>query len=84
MSDAFNPSLADFSGITGTRNLFISAVFHKAYIDVNEKGTEAAAATGVVVGLTSIPQQPEEVITFRADHPFLFIIKETPPTPSYS
>ena len=63
---------ADFSGMDGTRDLFISAVIHKAYINVDEKGTEAAAATGVVLRATSA--MPSNV--FRADHPFIFIIQE--------
>lgn len=75
MTDAFDPAKADFSRMT-TRNdkLFIGAVVHKAFIDVNEEGTEAAAATGVVIGLTSA--MPDPVPVFRADHPFLFIIRE--------
>jgi serpin B len=73
MKDAFS-SRADFSGINGKRNLFISAVIHKAYVEVNEEGTEAAAATGVVMRLTSIGPAPTPV--FRADHPFLFLIRD--------
>jgi len=73
MKDAFS-SGADFSGINGKRNLFISAVIHKAYVEVNEEGTEAAAATGVVMKLTSIGPAPISV--FRADHPFLFLIRD--------
>jgi serine protease inhibitor len=72
MIDAFS-SNADFSGINGKRDLCISAVIHKAYVEVNEEGTEAAAATGVVMRLTSIgPPIP----VFRADHPFIFIIRD--------
>jgi serpin B len=67
---AFTPDEADFSGMDGTSNLFISGVFHKAFVDVNEKGTEAAAATGVVVGMVAMPN------SFRADHPFNFLIQE--------
>jgi serpin B len=64
---------ADFTGITKEEPLMISGVFHKAFVDVNEEGTEAAAATGAVVSVTSaMPQQP----VFRADHPFLFFIRE--------
>jgi serine protease inhibitor len=63
---------ADFSGMDGKKDLFISTVAHKAYVDVNEKGTEAAAATGAVATVTSVPPPPKE---FRADHPFLFLIR---------
>ena len=71
MTDAFNPSLADFSGISA-EPLFISDVVHKAFVQVDEKGTEAAAATGVMMRLTSVPMAPK---VFRADHPFLFLIR---------
>ncbi|MFA7199755.1 MAG: serpin family protein, partial [Methanoculleus sp.] len=60
---------ADLSGMDGTRDLFITGVFHKAFVDVNEEGTEAAAATGVVAGRGATP-------VFRADHPFAFLIVE--------
>ncbi len=73
MTDAFSPA-ADFSGMTGRRDLFISAVVHQAYVDVNEEGTEAAAATGVTMKLTAIA--PGKVPVFRADHPFLFLIRD--------
>ena len=73
MKDAFS-SDADFSGINGKKDLFISAVIHKAYVEVNEEGTEAAAATGVVMRLTSVG--PAEIPVFRADHPFLFLIRD--------
>ncbi|MBW2010870.1 MAG: serpin family protein, partial [Deltaproteobacteria bacterium] len=72
MPDAFSMN-ADFSGMDGTQKLNISAVIHKAFIAVDEQGTEAAAATGVVIGVTSLPQ-PAPV--FRADHPFMFLIRE--------
>jgi serpin B len=72
MPDAFSGK-ADFSGMTGNRDLFISAVVHKAYVDVNEEGTEAAAATGVTMKLTSIGAPPA---VFRADHPFIFLIRD--------
>jgi serpin B len=73
MANAFSPGAADFSGIDGTKNLHISAVVHKAFVDVNEEGTEAAAATGVVVAITSMPARPP---VFRADHPFVFLIRD--------
>jgi serpin B len=63
---------ADFSGITGTRELYIDKVIHQAFIEVNEEGTEAAAATGVSLRLTAAP--PGEL--FRADHPFIFLIRD--------
>ncbi len=70
MIDAFGA--ADFSGMTGTRDLFISAVVHKAFVAVDEEGTEAAAATAVVMGRTSLPRYP----VFRADRPFVFLIRD--------
>ncbi|HJZ78848.1 MAG TPA: serpin family protein [Pyrinomonadaceae bacterium] len=63
---------ADFSGMDGKKDLFISAAVHKAYVDVNEQGTEAAAASGVGMTVASSPPPPKE---FRADHPFLFVIR---------
>ena len=79
MPSAFDATTADFSGMTGKRELFISAVIHKAYISVDEKGTEAAAATAVVMrGPTAIPprfQLPPPRV-FRADHPFVFLIRD--------
>lgn len=75
MTLAFDANRADFSRMSDARGLSISSVIHKAVVDVNEKGTEAAAATGVVVGLTSIAV-PEEPVTFRADHPFIFLIRD--------
>jgi serpin B len=70
MTDAFLGK-ADFSGMNGKRDLFFSAVIHKAFVDVNEQGTEAAAATAVVVRAIAI--RPP---VFRADHPFLFLIRD--------
>ncbi|MCM2465718.1 serpin family protein [Methanoculleus oceani] len=69
MPTAFANDAADLSGMDGTRDLFVTGVFHKAFIDVNEEGTEAAAATGVIGGRGAAP-------IFRADHPFVFLIVE--------
>jgi serpin B len=66
---------ADFSGMDGTRNLFIGDVIHQAFVDVNEEGTEAAAATAVIIRLTAIRDEPP-IPVFRADHPFLFLIQD--------
>ena len=75
MTDAFSPMRADFDGIADRDryDLHISGVFHKTFIDVNEVGTEAAAATGVVIGITSVPPPPP---SFCADHPFLFALRD--------
>ncbi len=64
--------MADFSGIDGKTDLFLSAVVHKAYVTVDETGTEAAAATGAVVGTTSVPPAAE----IHLDHSFLFLIRD--------
>jgi serpin B len=70
MPTAFSPGGADFSGMDGTKNLSIGFVVHQGFVEVNEKGTEAAAATAVGMIETSIPN------TFNADHPFLFLIQD--------
>jgi serpin B len=66
---------ADFSGMTGKRDLYISEVIHQAFINVDEKGTEAAAATAGIMKITSAPN-PAELKIFVADHPFIFCIKD--------
>ncbi len=66
---------ADFSGMDGSKSLFIGAVLHQAFVEVNEEGTEAAAATGVIMVTTSEKPKPK-ISVFRADHPFIFIIQQ--------
>jgi serpin B len=75
MGDAFDVKKADFSGMATAEPLFISEVIHKAYVDVNEEGTEAAAATAVAMLAGSAPPKPEEPVVFTADHPFVFLIR---------
>jgi serpin B len=74
MSLAFLPGQADFSGMDGTNNLYISRVIHKAFINVAEKGTEAAAATGVVMSTTSMPTG----LSIQANRPFLYLLRDQP------
>ena len=71
MSDAFNPGQADFTGMHLKRNIWIENIFHKAFIEVNEEGTEAAAGTAVV-----IEKSIKLPVVFCADHPFIFLIKD--------
>ncbi len=70
MKDAFIPGIADFSGMDNTTDLYISNVLHKAFVEVNEEGTEAAAATAVIVATKAITD------IFNADHPFVFLIRQ--------
>ena len=70
MSDAFLPGKADFSGMREEKNLYIYRVIHQAYVNVDEEGTEATAATAVVLNTKSIRIKP----IFKADHPFMFFI----------
>ena len=74
ISDAFDYKQADFSGINGKKkDLAITAVIHKTFVDVSEKGTEAAAATSVVISSRGLRQNP---IEFRVDRPFIFLIRD--------
>ncbi len=75
MPAAFGGS-ADFSGMTGKRDFAISEVIHKAYIDVNEEGTEAAAATSVTMRAMAMRPVEQAPPVFRADHPFVFLIRD--------
>ncbi len=75
MVNAFNPSLADFSYINPMLQLYISNVIHKTYVKVGEQGTEAAAATAVVMG-TSCAGPTNPRLVFNVDHPFIFFIIE--------
>lgn len=72
MPIAFDRAKADFSGMTTRARLFISYVVHKAFVDVNETGTEAAASTAVLMELVSAPRPA----TFRADQPFVYLIRD--------
>jgi len=84
MGVAFDKGKADFSGMTETKGetgtkgerFVISAVIHKAYVDVNEEGTEAAAATAVVMVGAMASMRPPPTPVFRADHPFVFLIRD--------
>lgn len=74
MTDAFEGGVADFSGMDGSHSLFIQDVVHEAFVAVDENGTEAAAATAVVVGRTSAPERA----TFTANRPFIVVIRDNP------
>jgi serpin B len=74
MTSAFVPETADFSGMDGTRRLYLSDVVHKALINVGEKGTDAAAATAVVVGTTGVPPG----LRVDATRPFLYFVRDQP------
>jgi serpin B len=80
VKDAFDPQKADFRGMTDhPQGLFVSRVVHKAFVETDEVGTEAAAATAVTMALGAVAQMPPPPVrTFRADHPFLFVIKHEP------
>ena len=76
MGEAFDPDAADFSGITEEDKLYITDVLHKATITVDESGTEAAAATSVIMGIKSA--MPEEPVSLVIDRPFLYLIRHEP------
>ena len=81
ITDAFTLGIdfggkADFSGMTGDRLLNISEVIHQAFVEVNEEGTEAAAATAVVMEGCAGPMPPPVIKVFKANHPFIFIIQQ--------
>ena len=71
MTDAFDEAQADFRGMSSRRELYLSKVVHKSFVEVTEEGTEAAAATGAVVMMCSLIVVPR----FCADRPFLFFIQ---------
>jgi serpin B len=73
MTDAFEPERADLTGVTTSVPLYITDVVHKAFVSVDEKGTEAAAATAVIGGTTSIPTKRATVVV---DRPFVFAISD--------
>jgi serpin B len=75
MPSIFDPRKADLFGIDGEKDLYVSSALHKAFVDVNEEGTEAAAATAIIVTLTDSVQTPVPI--FKADHPFIFVIQDT-------
>ncbi|XP_077077716.1 leukocyte elastase inhibitor-like isoform X2 [Siphateles boraxobius] len=75
MEDVFDPQKVNLSGMSSNNDLVLSNVIHKAFVEVNEEGTEAAAATAVVIATTAMPSPPK---TFTADHPFLFFIRHNP------
>jgi serpin B len=74
MTDAFDAQKADFSGMASHEKLFISAVIHKAFVAVDEEGTEAAAATAVAMAASAV-MRPAEPKVVKADHPFVFLIR---------
>jgi serpin B len=73
MNKTFSPGIADLSGMDGRQDLFIQDVLHKAFVAVDENGTEAAAASAVIVGTTSMPT---EIIKLNIDRPFIFLIRD--------
>jgi len=75
IKDMFNIN-ADFSGMTGKKDIYIDKAFHKSFVEVNEEGTEATAVTVIDAKLASSIPVKEEIVTFNADHPFIFLIRD--------
>ncbi len=67
----------DFSGMTTDEKLHIDEVIHRAFVDVNERGSEAAAASAVIMGVRPSLSEPPPPVVFHADHPFLYLIRDT-------
>ena len=76
MHDAFDPARADFSNLNGARDLYVAGVFHKAYIGVDERGTEAAVATGVAFEIAAVEFFPEAPRQIKFNRPFIFLIRD--------
>jgi len=76
MASAFKARDANFSGMNGKKNLYIGAAIHKTFLEVGEDGTEAAATTAVIMTKTSAMNDPEETIEFKADRPFIYMIRD--------
>ena len=74
MTDAFDPDRADFSGMDGEHDLYIGNVMHKAFVSVDENGTEAAAATAAAMEASAV--EAGAPITFTVDRPFIFFIRD--------
>ncbi|KAH0617964.1 hypothetical protein JD844_016782 [Phrynosoma platyrhinos] len=74
LRDIFDSGKANLSGMSGAQDLHVSKIVHKSFVEVNEEGTEAAAATGIMVMLLSMPVEEN----FTADHPFIFFIRHNP------
>jgi serpin B len=77
VKSAFDKNLADFSLMNGRHDLVINAALHKAFVEIDENGTEAAAATAIAIArATSVLPRDDEPVVFRADHPFIFLIRD--------
>ena len=75
ITGAFDPGMADFSAMNGKKNMYIGAALHKTFLEVGEEGTEAAAATALIMTKTSLEPDAEDIIEFKADRPFIYIIR---------